>query len=331
MSMILRSILPITSSKKDEEDDDDYNVEYSFATEYTGPPVLYDVPKALPVDVGCIPTASIVSTPLNSGNLSLPVVYPVVKRGNEVKGNSFRAIGSPEKEGSSVSLGFSDSREDSHEFSMSSDGDGLDNDCHEIEELSPSREISDYYNRNQMVTFVEPESSTVQGESEYGEPEMMSQDRPHANLDIKKGVCHRCFKGNRFTMKEVCIVCDAKYCSKCVLRVMGSMPEGRKCITCIGYPIDESKREQLGKCSRVLKQLLTGFQVEQAMLFEKSCQANQAPYWLIIVNGQQLSLNEVCQLQTCSHPPKGLVPGSYWYDKLSGFWGKVIIIHVFDC
>ncbi|KAJ0608008.1 putative G protein alpha subunit, helical insertion [Helianthus annuus] len=333
MSKILRSILPNHSSKKVE--DDEYNVEYSFATEYSGPPVSYEIPKAVPVDVGSIPTASVVSTPVNSGNLSLPVIYPVVKRRNEfvsseIKETSLHQPGSLEKEGSSASSGFSDSQENSHESSMSSDVEGLDNDCHEIEEVSASeddertdQEVSNYDTRTQIVTFLEPESSAmVHDESGYDESGSMMQERPHANLNIKKGLCHYCLKGNRFTKKECCIVCDAKYCSKCVLRVMGYMPEGRKCITCIGYPIDESKRGQLGKCSSVLKQVLADFQVEQVMLAEKSCQVNQAPHWLIYVNGNHLSLEEAYQLQTCSHPPKGLVPGFYWYDKLSGFWGK---------
>ncbi|KAD4179161.1 hypothetical protein E3N88_27752 [Mikania micrantha] len=335
MGIVLRSILPTRASKKDE--DDDYNVEYSFATEYMGPPISYEIPKAVPVDVGSIPTASVVSTPLNSGYLSLPVIYPVGKiqpelfssKNNE---NSFRARDSSENEGSSASLAFSDSQENenSHEFSISSDGDGADNDCHEIEELSASEddqtrlEIPDYYDKTtQIVTFREPKSRTmVQDESGYTEPGMVVPERPRANPNVKTGLCHRCLKGNRFTMKESCIVCDAKYCSKCVLRMMGSMPEGRKCISCIGCPIDESKREQLGKCSKVLKQVLNDFQINQAMLSEVSCQVNQAPHWLIFVNGKPLSFEEVIQLQTCSHPPKGLVPGSYWYDKLSGFWGK---------
>ncbi|KAL8264573.1 hypothetical protein R6Q59_022703 [Mikania micrantha] len=276
MGIVLRSILPTRASKKDE--DDDYNVEYSFATEYMGPPISYEIPKAVPVDVGSIPTASVVSTPLNSGYLSLPVIYPVDSQENE----------------------------NSHEFSISSDGDGADNDCHEIEELSASEddqthlEIPDYYDKTtQIVTFREPKSRTmVQDESGYTEPGMVVPERPRANPNVKTGLCHRCLKGNRFTMKESCIVCDAKYCSKCVLRMMGSTPEGRKCISCIGCPIDESKREQLGKCSKVLKQVLNDFQINQAMLSEVSCQVNQAPHWLIFVNGKPLSFDEVFQLQT---------------------------------
>lgn len=356
MGSLFRSLLPIRSSKKNDGDDDQYNVEYSFATEYTGPPVSYYIPKALPVDVGCISTASVVSTPSNSGNLSLPVIYPVVKRETKLFSSELKESGfglgvngvdadEPsllEKEGSSVSLEFSDSQENSKEFSVSSDADDLDKDFHEIEEvLSSAREedrtqdeeeVSGYDNRTQIVTFREPESRTmVQEESDYSVPGMMIQERPHANPHVKKGLCHRCLKGNRFTIKEVCIVCDAKYCSNCVLRVMGAMPEGRKCISCIGYPIDESKRVHLGKSSKVLKNLLTDYEVKQVMRFEKSCQVNQAPYWLVIVNGKGLSIEEVVQLQTCAYPPKRLVPGSYWYDKLSGFWGEVRLQSLFFC
>ncbi|CAH1435003.1 unnamed protein product [Lactuca virosa] len=171
MGSILRSILPIRSSKQD-EDDDEFNPEYSFAMEYTGPPVSYDIPRAVPVDVAYIPTASVVSTPFTSGNLSLPVIHPVIKRepksiSSEIKDTSLVSglivpDTPPEGEGSSASLGFSDSQENSQEFSMSSEGDGLDNYCHEIVELCNSsqqdenqneshEEISSYDNRTQFV------------------------------------------------------------------------------------------------------------------------------------------------------------------------------------
>lgn len=54
-------------------------------------------------------------------------------------------------------------------------------------------------------------------------------------------------------------------------------------------------------------------------------ETNQIPAEDVIVNGEPLDWDQLTLLLTCSNPPKGLKPGFYWYDKASGFWGKVII------
>ncbi|KAK4416258.1 Extra-large guanine nucleotide-binding protein 1 [Sesamum alatum] len=177
--------------------------------------------------------------------------------------------------------------------------------------------------RAPVVTFCDIESDDENTNEEFtrSEPEVVRAKKEPA-VKVKKGACYRCLKGNRFTEKEVCMVCDAKYCINCVLRAMGSMPEGRKCVTCIGYPIDESKRGYLGKCSRMLKRLLNDLEVRQIMKAEKLCEVNQLPPEYIYVNGRPLYHEELIMLQSCPNPPKKLKPGNYWYDKVSGLWGK---------
>lgn len=263
---------------------------------------------------------------------------------------------------SSGTLGFSDSRDHSHELSGSSDMLETPLDCQEIRGLrrymdsgnwnsnpqvfsvevsSSDEEGSDdgglkHRNRRSTVTFVEPESGELV-EDEYQDSGIGDEDSSMMSVEdgliperrpvpqrvsVKKGLCCRCLKGNRFTDKVACFVCDSKYCISCVLRAMGSMPEGRKCLTCIGYPILESKRRLLGRSSKLLKRLLSEDEVKQILRTEVSCEANQIPSDLIVVNQTPLCQEELVLLQSCPIPPRNLNPGNYWYDKVSGLWGK---------
>ncbi|KAM3377079.1 extra-large guanine nucleotide-binding protein 1 [Capsicum galapagoense] len=383
MAAVLKSLFQVSTSKK-EDNQEEFDVEYSFAEEYSGPPVSYDIPKVVPVDVHRIPTASVVATAaILSKNLSLPVIEPIVKRDpqsiknqklkesdldsvvtsvcvdnedstleSEYVENDHGCYRASDGIESSGTLGFSDSHDNSRELSGSSDVEDLVDECKEevrfVSESNPvgldyeepilsspdlscevlsCEEVEDYAdevavnqgNRTAVVTFGEIQSSDVSTDSDEEEPGMFPE-KPIVSSDSKK--CFRCHRGKGFTEREVCIVCGAKYCINCVLRAMGAMPEGRKCITCIGYRIIESKRDSLGKCSAMLKRLLSKWQMNEIMELEKSCQANQLPPHLVSVNGRCLSLRELVDLLSCAYPPKKLRPGKYWYDKVAGFWGK---------
>ncbi|XP_015890089.3 extra-large guanine nucleotide-binding protein 1 [Ziziphus jujuba] len=436
---------------------DGVQVQYSFAMEYNGPPVAYDLPRAVPINVERIPVAAVVAQVPLTNRLSLPVVQPVLapaslsksfskelkplgcpkstvsptsviafdrthgdagdcesskeleidlgsgtsvsptsviafeERASENRSvgcllsgelsssgllefsnghfgsgelsdvaNSSRVLGSSSIShdhsqellvgaGSSGTIEFSDSfdksRGSSSALRASTGGkDSLDfNELNQLPDWASTESVTslDYpssrvssvkaihcnnaprsdVKRQQVVKFrdMEPDDAIGAGRDE---PESTHHAKREAQLKGKKGSCYRCFKGNRFTEKEICIVCDAKYCSGCVLRAMGSMPEGRKCVSCIGNAIDESKRGNLGKCSRMLKRLLNELEVQQIMKAEKFCEANQLPSQYISVNGEPLSHEELLVLQTCPNPPKKLKPGNYWYDKVSGLWGK---------
>ncbi|KAJ4843712.1 Extra-large guanine nucleotide-binding protein 1 [Turnera subulata] len=373
-------------------------VQYSFALEYNGPPVPYDIPRAVPINVSKIPVAAVVSHLSLPDKLALPVVKPLLPADPGVRKHGISptsvingASGSDETvttvsptsvieraaenhqdccalsgelSSSFVSCSYNDDLllngarssgtiEFSKEFSESYDDDNNNHNCKSRESssrlLRVSNELNQDWASSESVISVEYPSSRVDNncdgkrgpvvtfrdvgleESGVGDEgddnEEFSEEgsrvvRREARSKGKKGTCYRCFKGNRFTEKEVCIVCDAKYCSNCVLRAMGSMPEGRKCVTCIGFPIDESKRGSLGKCSRMLKRLLNDLEVRQIMKAEKLCEANQLPPEYVYVNGVPLCHEELVVLQACANPPKKLKPGNYWYDKVSGLWGK---------
>ncbi|MBA0642747.1 hypothetical protein Goklo_027090 [Gossypium klotzschianum] len=367
MAGILRKILHVGQSSPPK--DDDSNVEYSFAIEYNGPPVSFDIPSAVPVDVDQLPTAATVSSSYVLNNsISLPVIQPVVNT-NKMKQNLARhkKIGSGLSNEPSIQVVSLDSlgqtidgigscgiMQNSHVHDSLADdckqGLGLHNKymdppdsdatgsvlsspsvsssgvfSQKREDIHNNETTTRHVKRPSVVTFRDPEScDMVQGESNsnYSETQSMHAAEQSIERNGKKGSCYRCLEGNRFTEKEICIVCNAKYCCKCVLRAMGSMPEGRKCVSCIGKKINESRRASLGKCSRLLKQLLNELEVKQAMSSEKTSKANQLPPQLVLINGEPLNQYKLHVLQTCQNPPKKLKPGRYWYDKVSGFWGK---------
>ncbi|KAH7517906.1 hypothetical protein FEM48_Zijuj09G0113700 [Ziziphus jujuba var. spinosa] len=344
------------------DSDEDFNFDYSIAMEYHGPPVAYDIPQARPIDIHQIPTAAAVaSASLLSSSLPViqPIVRTSQigkKTQNKVNkeeeaeqvspcsaisaaeigivgggGGDGKSVGSSRlvEKGAGFENYMNPENWESTESGTSSRSLSSEVFSHkeweEEEDCGGGGESPQHARKQSVVTFKDINSDDIVVEEEYDRSEEVesAQERPKAERSGgKKGSCYRCNKGNRFTEKEVCIVCCAKYCFKCVLKAMGSMPEGRKCVTCIGYRIDETRRRKLGKCSRLLKRLLTDLEIVQIMKFEISCKVNQLPGNLVFVNEEPLSQEELVRLQSCQHPPRKLKPGSYWYDNMSGMWGK---------
>ncbi|KAB5564270.1 hypothetical protein DKX38_004324 [Salix brachista] len=296
--------------------EDETKLDYSIAMVYDGPPVSYDVPKAEPLDVSSHVTRA--AKPLSESqrlvsNPGPPVIEPIPLPVSHIAGVTGSPNQSPRISASSESVV---SVLQNPDFSSASASPG----SVQNSQSHPPKQMANEAKRVPVVTF-----NTVDRPERKDEVEML--DYPGyvgVSKEKKKKrsrVCYRCGKG-RWETKESCLVCDVKYCSNCVLRAMGSMPEGRKCVACIGQPIDESKRSKLGKHSRVLSRLLSPLEVKQIMKAEKECSANQLRPEQLIVNGYPLKPEEMSELLGCPLPPRKLKPGRYWYDKESGLWGK---------
>ncbi|TYH40421.1 hypothetical protein ES332_D12G246100v1 [Gossypium tomentosum] len=298
--------------------EDSSQLDYSIAMEYQGPPVTYELPRIEPLDVNphAIPVAESLSESQRSvANTGPPVIQPIPLPVSYIAGVASPPAQSPRVSASSESVV---SVLQNPDFSSASPSASPGSVCNPPSN-APKQAVNEA-RRVPVVTF-----NTV----ERSEGKDVDMDKPvfpefvgvSKEKKKKRRICYRCGK-RKWETKESCLVCDAKYCSNCVLRAMGSMPEGRKCVTCIGQPIDESKRLRLGKHSRLLSRLLSPLEVKQIMKAEKECSANQLRPEQLIVNGYPLKPEEMAELLGCPLPPRKLKPGRYWYDKESGLWGK---------
>lgn len=329
----------VASVSMETEDSISNSYEYSFAVVYNGPPITHSIPEIPAFKLDQIPIAAIAPSP-SYDNFSIPVIQPLGKFHHKNKNKHKHTPSSTDSHvspksavdvfdnntspfGASSEVDDVPTNSDTIESCSNSTTSEIcsvceENDNNENEQLSTAKHVK----RPSAVTFLDPESNDMIDTSSEEFSESVPV-KPRAVRPGKKGTCYKCLKGNRLMEREVCIVCSAKYCRSCVIRAMGSMPQGRKCVSCIGYGIDENKRWKLGKCSRMLKQLLSEVIVTQVMDDEKSCEVNQIPPELVRVNLQPLNREQLMLLLNCPNPPKDLKPGYYWYDKASGYWGKV--------
>lgn len=340
---MLRRMLPAGAPLPDEE-----HLDYSIAVEYVGPPVPYEVPKVDPLDIASAPSRahSVASV---SEHTSIPVVMPINPRfsrfGRFRNGTFSKEPRSPveSQRSSSVSRSQLDLQNGEGE-DHSDSGDGVTEGARSS--VSSPRAPNSVprgdgvieVKRPTTVTFNTPKDSENEEDDGFPSPRSVATEPVGSPVAVrnsqvgsnKRWICSRCGKGNRLKEKEACLVCDRRYCSNCVLKAMGSMPEGRKCVSCIGQPIDESKRSSLGKCSRMLSRVCSPLEIKQIMKAEKECPANQLRPEQLVVNGRQLRQEELAEILGCAMPPQKLKPGRYWYDKDSGLWGKVKWKYWFD-
>lgn len=324
----LRRMLPAGAPLPDEE-----HLDYSIAVEYRGPPVAHELPKIDPLDLESVSILSPSIVPV-SDTSSIPIVYPIaprVSRFSRLRNGAVPRSPVESQRSSSVSRVQLESQNGEHSEFRNGANEVFSSEL-SVQQLNSESELATVEGkRANTVTFVTPRDSEDDDDDVFSSPRSCTTDvmtspalsHSREKQSKNKRICSRCGRGNRLKEREVCLVCDAQYCSNCLLKAMGSMPEGRKCVGCIGQPIDEFKRPVLGKCSRVLSRVCSPLEIKQIMKAEKECPANQLRPEQLIVNGRQLRSEELAEIFGCAIPPQKLKPGRYWYDKDSGLWGKV--------
>ncbi|PPS18163.1 hypothetical protein GOBAR_AA02420 [Gossypium barbadense] len=221
--------------------EDSLELDYSIAIEYKGPPVAYEVPRVEPLDVNshAIPTAEALSESQRLvANTATLLIEPIPLPVSYIASVTSPRTQSPRVSASSESLVSVLQNPDFSSASPSASPGSVGN-----PPSNPPKQVVNEGKRVPVVTF-----NTVE-KSDRKDVDMVKRVFPEyvgvsTEKKKKRRVCYRCGK-RKWETKESCLVCDAKYCSNCVLRAMGSMPEGRKCVTCIRQPIDESKRLRL--------------------------------------------------------------------------------------
>jgi hypothetical protein len=323
--------------------------DFSFATEYDGPPLTYSLPRAIPLDPTHIPLASLSLPPAVPSASPLPVVRPLTRSslcfGVHSNAHPAPRPSAPPPAGAAVVVDSPTSVIENHQSAAQHSAELPSSPSDHEGAADASRSPLPPKPHKPVVTFGSLLQTTDDDEKhEEEDDDAASREAPPQAAGRSCGFlspahfesgsqrrgksrgCYRCGKGGGFFGrgdKESCLACGARYCSGCLLRAMGSMPEGRKCLECIGRPVAESRRDTLGRGSWVLRRLLSVAEVELVMRSEQECEANQLQAEDLYVNGAKLLPEELVVLQGCPYPPSRLRPGFYWYDKVSGFWGKV--------
>ncbi|XP_050218167.1 extra-large guanine nucleotide-binding protein 3-like [Mercurialis annua] len=304
---VLRKMLPAGAPLPDEE-----HLDYSIAVEYQGPPLPYDVPRVDPLNLNHAPVVTPITGDAHTTHTNNIPKFNRFRTGNLNFNSSSSSSSSMLVKNRELNEVKSTSvfKSGNHPvFSETDDDNVIFND-----------KDDDYDDVDGDEGYSSTQSSAAFDDSVAGSAAVI--EKLKKNKDRKRGECSRCGKRNRLKEREACLVCDSRYCSNCLLKAMGSMPEGRKCVGCIGYPIEESKRSSLGKCSRLLSKVCSSLEVRQIMRAERECGANQLRPEQLFLNGRALTREELAEVLGCQNPPLNLKPGRYWYDKDSGLWGK---------